>query len=218
MRVCQRIAWDASGQDSAQASLECRIQGRHQGGDGHGRYAGCACGWFIDRFGQELIRWQGWRIERCGCARRTARSHIGRIWAGTEEARKLLRSIVALRFHQIWPQEITARVEPGTLNSGAGIEEIQRKLLALSPQNDAQRGLKATALQLTVDIVEARWLVVEQTGSSIQWPFLVILVFWLALISAGFGLFAPANSSVIFALFACSLSVAACGLSNRRNE
>jgi hypothetical protein len=127
----------------------------------------------------------------------------------TEEARKLLRKIVALRFHQIWPQESTARVEPGALNSGAGIEEIQRKLLALSPQNDAQRWLKATALQLTIDIVEARWLVVEQTGSSIQWPFLAILVFWLAMILASFGLFAPANSSVTFALFACSLSVAA---------
>ena len=127
----------------------------------------------------------------------------------TEEARKLLRRIVALRFHQIWPQESTARVEPSALNSGVGIEEIQRKLLALSPQNDAQRWLKATALQLTVDIVEARWLVVEQTGSSIQWPFLAILVFWLAMILASFGLFAPANSSAIFALFACSLSVAA---------
>ena len=84
------------------------------------------------------------------------------------------------------------------------IEELQRKVLDL-----AQRWLNATALQLTIDIVEARWLVVEQTGSSIQWPFLVILVFWLAMILASFGLFAPANSSVMAALFAYALSVGA---------
>jgi hypothetical protein len=114
-----------------------------------------------------------------------------------------------LRFHQIWPQECVETVKPDALSGGTGIEAIQRKLLALSPQNDAQRWLKATALQLSLEIAEARWLVVEQAGSSIQWPFLAILVFWLAVILASFGLFAPANSSVIVALFASALSVAA---------
>jgi hypothetical protein len=126
----------------------------------------------------------------------------------TQEARKQLRTTIALRFHQVWPHESAKKVEPDALSSGAGFEDIQRKLLGLSPQNDAQRWLKATALQLTGDIAEARWLVVEQIGSSIQWPFMAILVFWLALILGSFGLFAPANGSVIAALFACSLSVA----------
>ncbi|MGA7634459.1 MAG: hypothetical protein WCB11_27160, partial [Terriglobales bacterium] len=39
-------------------------------------------------------------------------------------------------------------------------------------------------------------------------PFLVVLVFWLALIFASFGLFAPTNSTVVGVLFACALSVA----------
>jgi len=39
-------------------------------------------------------------------------------------------------------------------------------------------------------------------------PFLVVLVFWLALIFASFGLFAPRNSTVIGVLLACALSVA----------
>jgi hypothetical protein len=38
--------------------------------------------------------------------------------------------------------------------------------------------------------------------------FLVALIFWLALIFTGFGLFAPTNSTVIGLLFACALSVA----------
>ena len=99
---------------------------------------------------------------------------------------------------------------PNALSSGgADFEQAQRDLLDLSPQNDAQRWLKATALQLTLDITGARWLVVEQSGSSIQWPFLVTLVFWLAMIFASFGLFAPPNGSVITALLVCALSVAA---------
>jgi hypothetical protein len=127
----------------------------------------------------------------------------------TKEVRDLLRRIVTLRMSQIWPQESAGMVEPNALSSGAGFEEVQRKLLDLSPQNDAQRWLKSTTLQLTLDIEGARWLVVEQSGSSIQWPFLVTLVFWLAMIFASFGLFAPPNGSVIAALLVCALSVAA---------
>ena len=47
-----------------------------------------------------------------------------------------------------------------------------------------------------------------EIGSSIQWPFLAILVFWLAVIFASFGLFAPRNTSVAAALFVAALSVA----------
>jgi hypothetical protein len=39
-------------------------------------------------------------------------------------------------------------------------------------------------------------------------PFLVVLVFWLSMIFASFGLFAPVNSTVIVVLFVCALSVA----------
>lgn len=38
--------------------------------------------------------------------------------------------------------------------------------------------------------------------------FLVVLVFWLALIFTSFGLFAPTNSTVITVLLACASSVA----------
>jgi hypothetical protein len=48
----------------------------------------------------------------------------------------------------------------------------------------------------------------EQAGSSIAWPFLAVLVFWLAILFMGFGLFAPANATVLAALFVGALSVA----------
>ena len=127
--------------------------------------------------------------------------------AQTREARDLLKQTLAARISQIWPEE-NANVMPGALGRGSGIEAIQRKLLDLSPGTDAQRWLQSTALSISGAIAAARWSVLEQIGSSIQWPFLAILVFWLAIIFASFGLFAPRNASVTAALFVAALSVA----------
>jgi hypothetical protein len=44
-------------------------------------------------------------------------------------------------------------------------------------------------------------------GSSIPVAFLVVLVFWLCIIFASFGLFAPRNATVIAVLCVCALSV-----------
>jgi type II secretory pathway pseudopilin PulG len=127
--------------------------------------------------------------------------------AETQEARDLLKQTVVARISQIWPEE-NAKVTPGAIGRGSGIEAIQRKLLDLSPQTDAQRWLQSTALQISGSIAAERWAVLQQIGSSIQWPFMAILVFWLAIIFASFGLFAPRNASVTIALLLAALSVA----------
>jgi hypothetical protein len=124
-----------------------------------------------------------------------------------KEARDLLKQMVVARINQIWPEE-NATVTPGAIGRGSGIEAIQRKILDLSPQTDAQRWLQSTALQTSGAISSSRWVVVQELGSSIQWPFMAILVFWLAVIFASFGLFAPRNSLVTAALFVAALSVA----------
>jgi type II secretory pathway pseudopilin PulG len=125
----------------------------------------------------------------------------------TQDARDLLKQTVAARISQIWPDE-KANVIPGAIGRGSGIEAVQRKLLDLSPQTDAQRWLQSTALQISSSIAAERWAVVQQIGSSIQWPFVAVLVFWLATIFASFGLFAPRNASVTAALLVAALSVA----------
>jgi ABC-type amino acid transport system permease subunit len=126
----------------------------------------------------------------------------------TRESRDLLRQTLATKLHQIWPEGDAEKLNPKAVSQGRGVEAIQRKLLDLSPQNDAQRWLKSTALQLSSDIAELRWSAVEQMGSSIQWPFLTIMVFWFAVIFVSFGLFAPPNGSVIVVLLVCALSLA----------
>jgi hypothetical protein len=126
----------------------------------------------------------------------------------TQQIRGRFREILAMRIAQVWPDESKNKVAPEAIGRGESIEAIQRQVLDLSPQNDAQRWLKSTALQITGEMAGARWLVFEQTGTAIQWPFLTILIFWLAVIFASFALFAPRHGSVIFVLFICALSVA----------
>jgi hypothetical protein len=123
----------------------------------------------------------------------------------SREARDLLRQSFATSVRQIWPEEKAGAVELDVISRRQGIEEIQHKLLGLSPQNDEQRWLKSTALQTSHDAATARWLVVEQLSSSIQWPFLSVLVFWVVIIFASFGLLSPRNGTVITALLVSSL-------------
>jgi len=48
---------------------------------------------------------------------------------------------------------------------------------------------------------------IEQESSSASLPLLVLLVFWLAIVFASVGLFAPPNAAVISTLFLCAISV-----------
>jgi hypothetical protein len=60
---------------------------------------------------------------------------------------------------------------------------------------------------MALDLGRTRVLLFEQLDRSIPVPFLVVLVFWLVIIFASFGLFAPRNGTVIAAFFVCALSV-----------
>jgi CDP-diglyceride synthetase len=125
----------------------------------------------------------------------------------TADVRALLKETVAARVSQIWPDQGTSDVTPEAIARGNGVEPVQQRLLELSPQSDAQRWLQSTALTISGSIAAGRWSTLQQLSSSIQWPFMTILVFWLAVIFASCGLFAPRNVLVTGVLLA-ALSVA----------
>jgi len=54
-------------------------------------------------------------------------------------------------------------------------------------------------------------MVLGELGTSISWPFLIVLVFWLTITFMSFGLQAPANATVLAVLLLCALSVAGAG-------
>jgi hypothetical protein len=131
---------------------------------------------------------------------------LARYGPETKEARSLLRQDVADTVERFWPDNGAKRI---TLDNGTSpAEAMYDKVDELTPQNTAQRSLRSQALTLAVNVGQLRLLMLEHMGSSIPLPFLVILVFWLCIIFASFGLFAPRNGTVIAVLGVCALSVA----------
>ena len=77
----------------------------------------------------------------------------------------------------------------------------------MTPPNEAQRWLQSRALQIGAELAEDRWLLAAESEGSIPPPFLATLVFWLTILLAGFGLFAPRHAIAATALFVCALSL-----------
>ena len=78
----------------------------------------------------------------------------------------------------------------------------------LSPRDDAQKSLKAEVLRISLEVGQIRASALARESSSIPIPFLVVLVFWLTALFAGFGLFASKNLIAAAALCVCALAVA----------
>jgi hypothetical protein len=58
-----------------------------------------------------------------------------------------------------------------------------------------------------MNLLRQRWLLIEQQGPSVQRLVLVVLVSWVMVIFASFGLNAPRNGSVMVAFLICSLAI-----------
>ena len=88
------------------------------------------------------------------------------------------------------------------------LEAVQDALLDLKPKDHRQEHLRTLCLTLSSAMIEARWGLETRSGHSIPVPFLVLLIFWLTIVFASFGLFAPPNYTSIVALFLCAVAVA----------
>src|SRR5271166_3999820 len=130
---------------------------------------------------------------------------LARYGPETKEARTVLQRWVATTVDRFWP---AGGARPIAVGSGASpVEILYDNIEGLSTQSEAQRSLQSRALSTALDLGRLRLLLFEGLGSSIPVPFLVVLVFWLCIIFASFGLFAPRNATVITVLCVCALSV-----------
>src|SRR5436190_19779299 len=92
----------------------------------------------------------------------------------TAESRELLRGSVGSAINRMWPDKKSsqaAQLDP-SLSSG---EALFNSIQNLSPQNDAQRSLKSQIGQVATDLGQMRWLLFEQTESSVFLPMLIVL-------------------------------------------
>ena len=122
--------------------------------------------------------------------------------------RNLMRQGIAVLANRIWRENGSDAASAAPFAASGASEAFYAKLLQLSPQNDVQRSLQARATQISTDIAQMRLLLFAQSGSSVPIPFLIVLIFWLTIIFASFGLFAPTDAIVICSLTIFALSAA----------
>jgi hypothetical protein len=125
----------------------------------------------------------------------------------TKDVREQLRRGVAAGIEIFWPEEKNAASGMTAFERANAMEMIQAKLRQLTPANDTQKTLQSQAEQISGDMLQARWLLIEQAQSTLPIPFLVMLVFWLTMLHLSFGLFAPRNWTVISVLIISAVSV-----------
>ena len=127
----------------------------------------------------------------------------------TKDLRDLLKRGFTARLEQFFPKGQSRTSTLSSPQATAAMEGFQQRLRALSPQNDAQRSLQSRALDLSDAVTQARWLGIAHEENAIPTPFLVVLVFWLAVMFTSFGLFAPRNAIAIAVLFLGAVSLSA---------
>jgi hypothetical protein len=122
----------------------------------------------------------------------------------TAEARSELRQATEAMVARMWPEEKKAvELEP----SDKWSDVLPRAIYSLSPKDDVQRAIKAQAAKIVDDLGQMRWLLYEQTESSISTAMLFVVVVWLGVLFLSIGLFAPPNGTVVMALMLSAVSV-----------
>jgi hypothetical protein len=131
-------------------------------------------------------------------------SHYG---PESKEARELVRQATVGGIEHVWPTHSRQGVDLAEMELSTNMADVYTRLIALTPKNDTQKYLQTQALQIGADLMQSRWMLIEQSQVELPSIFLVILNFWLTVLFVQFGLLAPRNWTAKTALFVCALSV-----------
>jgi hypothetical protein len=136
---------------------------------------------------------------------------LARYGPETAQTRDLLRRVVEDRVQAIWPEKgRTGGLSALNASQQPPAEQIEDQILRLVPNDDAQRWYKDQALSMTQAVLRTRWqLFSGSSGGSVSKVFLGIVIFWLGMTFASFGLSAPRNATVMTVFLISALSVAA---------
>lgn len=140
----------------------------------------------------------------------------------TEPMRVELRGYTAAAIASTWPHETAppgdyyrrdlpktsgdGRIETPAL--GRMLADISLSVLRLDPKDAMQRRLVDSYASHIDRLIQQRWKLIAESRSSISMPFYVVLVFWLAVVFASFGLGAPRNQLVWVMLGLGAVSIA----------
>src|ERR1700677_967811 len=136
----------------------------------------------------------------------------------TRQIRDELRSYVAAVIASTWPSEppptgvgyldTSDMPRTGEVPVLANlIDNIGLEILSLQPTDPLHRNMVSACAQQYADLIQHRWAVIEGVRGSISTPFYWVLVLWLVVLFASFGLRAPPNSMSVIVIGLCIISV-----------
>jgi hypothetical protein len=121
-----------------------------------------------------------------------------------EDVRDLLRSYAQTKAEELSDDDAPSSLDPRSLTK---FEALTSRVLDLQPGGNHQRQAQAQALNVLDSIADARWLLIEKADTALPTSFVILLIFWLALLFGSFGLFAPSNATVIIVLLLCAVAI-----------
>jgi hypothetical protein len=87
-------------------------------------------------------------------------------------------------------------------------DAFHNAIAALRPSNAAEHASQQRALDMAGRLVQGRVLLLMKAAiNDVQWPFLGVLVSWLAMLFLAMGVFSRANRLIIVAIFAGAVTV-----------
>jgi hypothetical protein len=131
---------------------------------------------------------------------------LSRYGTGADPARATLRFDIAQAIRSAWPQDARA-TDPSDNPQRVSNVDLLGQIAALVPQTERQRTLKPAAVSAAIALGQVRWLIVEQVGSAVSTPLLVLLIFWFTATFTGLGLLAPLNRVVLFTMGLSVISI-----------
>ena len=149
-------------------------------------------------------------IRNSAAAVLTLDRDLARYGPETKPTRDLIKEAIAYRLETIWHIDVgnVATIHVSE-SSAPPIEDVENQILALTPPTDTPKWFKGEALKLSGEVVKTRWRILTASGGSVPKPFLIVVIFWLSVTFASFGLYAPRNATVVASLFFAAVSVAA---------
>ena len=124
----------------------------------------------------------------------------------TKQVRLLMRQAMPAAIDRIWREKRSASPD-SAFTSASLAEQLNGAIAALTPANDAQHGLKLRVELAGAEIARTRLLMFSDGEPAILAPFLLILIFWLAVVFASYSLFVEPGSIVVVALLVFALSI-----------
>src|SRR6201993_2275840 len=132
---------------------------------------------------------------------------LRRYGADAEPARNMLLQYAQHKAADLFPDD-RADVRLSNPSTYELLQRLEDMLLALKPANPCDQWWLAQAMALAAKIGDTLWLLAQQIGQGTPKAFVALLVFWLALLFASFGLFAPRNWTSAVILTLCALAAA----------